>query len=126
MNIEQELVKHADAIIELQARLDALERANRKANLEQSAVARPDVGDSENLALARPVTIAKLKAWIKKEFNLEEERWQYGDFGQGMMAAAEKILKRLDDLDQGTIVSSYTKQFESQIGKCEPVDGYDP
>lgn len=122
------IIKLDDSDRELIRRLtDALEGARPpRSNSVEPFVGPPDVNQGEPAALARPATLSELKAWIKEQFHLDEERWQYGDFGQGMMTAAEKILQRIDDLDQGPIASKLTGEsllrMVSKVGESDGID----
>jgi hypothetical protein len=106
---------------------DSIEAASRlAANTEQPLVGPPEKSNGRPAALARPETLTEVETLIEDVRVLPHKYGFPIDYRRGWRECCNEILQRLGTLDQGTIASTTTKQFDSQIGKCEPVDGYDP
>ena len=96
--------------LEFEVRLNK-QASTPRANSEQSVVARPNAVDSENPALGRPATQSELKTFIK-EMMLSYQSDRCGTrFEAGVVAACERILHQMKDLDQGPIAQSPSKDI---------------
>jgi hypothetical protein len=94
-------------LVEIKKRLDSLEQASTpRANSEQSVVARPDAVDSENPALARPATIAKIVTFLESRVDAMMAQRSPMSPVVYVMQDFEKIIQWLKYLDQGPIAKS--------------------
>lgn len=124
---KDEYAKVMNWIGEIDSVLDILEALKPKADAVQPLVGPSDVvGAAGPAALARPVSLTEVEPILHEL--VRQIREVPGDIVNRywLLNRLNGIIQQIVDLDQGPIASSFPKQFESQIGKCEPVDGYDP
>ena len=94
-------------LVEIKKRLDSIEQASTlRANSEQSVVGQPNVGDSENPALARPATLTKVRSIVQRLCNTEKPRECLSQYGIVCKEIGIAILQEIEDLDQGPIAKS--------------------
>lgn len=114
-----EKVDQVKGIIDEKA--DEIENQHR---LYADLVLLAEVSESENPALARPVTLAEVKATIRKILGFARLHVVRKQRLLAFDRYCESILQRLNDLDQGPVASSLSKALSEDIQRDKIKHGF--
>jgi hypothetical protein len=103
-------------LLVIESRLLTIEASSPpRASTVQPLVGPPERTDGEPAALARPAILAELKTFIECEFDEIIKRGETVGRCQAYRRSLDRILKRIEDLDQGPIAQCPVEYTECEL-----------